>query len=123
MATAELDASVSLGVATDYVLSTPYSLKNTVSGTHAGGAQTRARIGKSFTTPNKDIVYAIMDIRMHHGGGQGGIQNCKVQWNSTLLIFLGKPYDGTSSGYVPENKWIRIVVPLPKNTAVDIRLI
>jgi hypothetical protein len=122
-AVAELNASVSLAVATDYVLSPPYSLKNTVSGTYPGGAQTRARIEKSFTTPNKDIVYAIMDIRMLHGTGQGGIQNCRVQRDSTLLIFLGRPYDGTLSSYVPENKWIRIVVPLPKNTTLEIRLI
>jgi len=126
-ATAELNTSCSLGVASDYVLSTPYSLRNDVSGTYTGGAQSRARINKSITTPNKTSIYAIIDLRMHHGGGQGGVENCRVQsyigTTLTTSIYLGRPYVQQGDPWVPEDKWLRLVVPLPANTTLELRLL
>jgi hypothetical protein len=111
-----------LGVATDYVLSTPYSLKMTqLSG--AAAAAVEGEIYKSFTTPNKSVVYAIMDVRngAYYSQGSTGIYALWVYRDDVLLITL----TGTASPYydrIPRNKWMRIVVPLPPNTTIVLKI-
>ena len=118
----EAGSSYSIAVATDYVLTIPYSLRGNLIG---DVSQVRGRLYKSFITPNKDIIYAIIDIRIGEQTGQpgGNLKNLTIQRNTTLLIYIGRPYDNVAAHYYPKNKWIRCVVPLPKNTTLEIRII
>ena len=112
-----------LGVITDYVLSTPYSLR--MIQRRADGIsipnEIRARLYKSFTTPNKDKVFAIIDLRTALDSGNWN-KYLKVQRDDTVLIQLGRPYDTVAEHYFPAAKWMRIVIPLPKNTTLEIRV-
>ena len=113
-----------LSVVSDYVLSALYSIKMTQRFEIGipGGGEGRGRLYKSFATPNKDIIYAIIDIR----AGEDASFRQKyllVQGDATTLIYLGRPFDTVDADYVPVNKWIRIVIPLPKNTTVEIRIV
>jgi len=122
-ATAETNCTVDIAIAADYVLSTPYSLKTIVTGTYAGGGRTRARTYKTFTTPNATTVYAIINCRMQNGSAQF-IKNYVIsQDGTTTIIYIGRSYDSTYYNYIPINKWMRFVVPLPSNTTLDLRLI
>jgi hypothetical protein len=121
-ALAEAGSVSSIGVATDYVLSTPYSLK-VVTGTGIYSRQ-RVRVYKSFTTPNKDKVFAIIDLRLSCTYTDSNrIKNARVQRDDALLVFIGKPYDGIDADYTPRDRWIRVIVPLPKNTTLELRVI
>jgi len=111
-----------IAVATDYVLSAPYSCKMTQK-TDQSATVARARLYKSFTTPNKDVIYAVLDLREAKGGVDSRIKNVKIQRDTTLLVFFGKPGDLTSGEYFVLNKWFRTVVPLPKNTTLEIRIV
>lgn len=109
-------------VASDYVLSAPYSLLMTQSYCVLGVGQKRGRLYKSFITPNKDRVYAILDIRSTINGGYQ--RNLKIQQDGTILIYLGRPYDEVNLyDYFFKDKWGRMVVPLPKNTTIEIRIV
>jgi hypothetical protein len=39
-----------------------------------------------------------------------------------ILIHCGQLYDGVQANYVPINRWIRIVVPLPPNTTLELQI-
>jgi len=121
-AVAEVGAVDAINLVSDYVLSAPYSLyARTGTGIYS---QQRMRVYKSFTTPNKDKVFAIIDLRLSCTYTDGNrIKNVRIQRDDTLLVFIGRPYDGTNVDYTPRDKWIRIVVPLPKNTTVEMRII
>ncbi len=113
-------------VRTDYVLSPPYScgFHGQTEGTTA--IRFRSRFYKSFTTPNKDKVFAILNLRYQiipEPDGWGYGKNLRIQNGDTILVYLGKPYDTVLQDYFPRNKWIRIVVPLPKNTTVEVRVV
>jgi hypothetical protein len=111
---------------TDYVLSAPYSIRLRQDTSVVGTYEARSRLYKSFTTPNKDTVYAIMDVRaraLASGAAWAYNKNLRTQRDSTLLVYLGRPYDTVTSHYFPNEKWIRIVVPLPKNATVEIRIV
>jgi hypothetical protein len=97
-----------LAVATDYVLSPPYSLRWSWSQSTGPSPvyNSGVRMQKSFTTPNKDKVFAIIDLR---AGGVAQYWSITIQKDSDTLIYLYYP---------PTNKWMRIVVPLPKNSTV-----
>jgi len=119
-----------IGVATDYVLSTSYSCKMRQgwAADTTADYQVRGRLYKSFTTPNKDVVYAIIDFRFGKWSYLSGDAypytkyQCK-QSGTTILVYLGRPYDASATDYVPVNKWMRVVVPLPKNQTVEIRIV
>jgi hypothetical protein len=91
-----------ISVVSDYVLSSPYSVKmkqKPVSGT----VQVRARLYKSFTTPNKDTVFAVLDLRYTNItilGEYARGKNLTIKWADSIRVFLGKPYDTTSSIYI-----------------------
>ena len=113
-----------LAVATDYVLSPQYSLKMAQTNTTSGGIELRARIYKSFTTPNKSKVYAIFDIRANvSSAAQVFIQYITINEDTTILVFLGRPYVGAGTQFLPLAKWIRCVVPLPSNTTLELRVV
>ena len=109
-------------VASDYVLSSPYSLLMKQFYCVSGTGQKRGRLYKSFVTPNKDRVYAILDIRCTINIGHQ--RNLTIQQDGTILIYLGRPYDAVNLyDYFFRDKWVRIVVPLPKNTTIEIRIV
>ena len=127
--TTDTDPTISCDIATDYVLSVPYSLKMTIKGVDwfGGGlvkCWSRGKFYKNFTTPNKDVVYAIANLRIS-GYVSGSIygKQLKVLRDSTTLIYLGKEPDHVSSEYFPKNKWVRLVFPLPKNTDLTVNLV
>jgi hypothetical protein len=120
---------VTVNVATDYVLSAPYSLKTSGRGA-AGEAEWRRyrvqwRTYKSFTTPNKAKVFAVIDVRLgaYEGGGTLRFKNLQVQRDGDVLVYLGRPYTADNVEFIPRNKWIRIVVPLPSNTTLELRVV
>jgi len=113
----------SVAVATDYVLSTPYSLKATWANQY--NMQGAAAIYKSFTTPNKDTIFAVADVRVYPylGGATYGdhFQSIQITKDGDVLVYLGNV--AGSGVQVPEAKWMRIVVPLPKNTTLEFRIV
>jgi hypothetical protein len=82
-------------VSTDYVLSTPYSLRgySKVQSAQFSGYWAYARL-----------------------------KNLRIQNDNNDLIFIGRLYDIIHNHYIPINKWMRFVVPLPKNTTSELRI-
>ena len=125
----DMDSS-QFAVATNYVLSTPYSLYARQFRAPYVAGENRFRISKTFATPNRNTVYAIIEIRF----GRGDISYLKyfeVQRDGTVLVHVGRLTDTALSSYLPggvfpgytDSRWIRFVVPLPKNESVDVRLV
>jgi len=114
-----------LEIVTDYVLSAPYSLR--LRQLYQGSptdAHMRSYLRKSFTTPNRDTIFAIIDTRQTNDDAGGCLSKyIKIQKDETLLIFIGRPYDTVFEDYIPKNRWMRIVVPLPKNVTVELRIV
>jgi len=111
-------------VRTDYVLSTPYSVR-LFSRWTTNLKEVRTRLYKSFTTPDRNNVFAIMNIRPGFDDPAATYTKyIKFQRDGTDLVFLGRPFDTAFSDYAPpDNKWMRIVMPLPRNTTVEIRIV
>jgi len=111
------------GVATDYVLSAPYSLRLDGSWSAYTG-EFRYRLYKSFTTPNKSKVFAIIDLRFWKSGtvGVSNFKELRIQRDDTILVKIGN-YVAAAGDIVPEGKWLRFVVPLPPNTTLEFRII
>jgi len=109
-----------LGVASDYALSPPYSLKM-INRSGAAG-ETRARIYKSFATPDRAKVFAVLDWRTEEDVAYGAYPRYLKATRDTLaLTFLGQYGAGASA--IPCGKWMRLVVPLPRNITMEIRVI
>jgi hypothetical protein len=106
-------------VVTDYVLSTPYSLRMTCPA-GSGSADWMASFYKSFVTPNKDKVFAVIDLRVAKSDADY-INFVRVMRDTTLLVHIGTP-NIVLADYVPVNKWMRTVVPLPKNTTLTLKI-
>jgi len=108
---------VALAAATAYVLSPPYGLRANIYDS-GGGYDVQGRIYKSFATPNKSKVFAVIDIRASPNYYCNGIQ---IRKNSEVLVQLGKwVFEAADSA--PKAKWIRIVVPLPANVTVEVQI-
>jgi len=107
----------SLAVSTDFVLSPPWALRMNTQGT-AMGQTIRGRLYKSFTTANRPTVYAIFDIR-NRKGVDCSISYAYFSQNGTILVWI----DTTDTYNVPLDKWMRIVVPLPGNTLLELRIV
>jgi len=115
--------SYTLDVATDYVLSAPYSLKLV---SQTGFYADYCEIYKDFATPDKNSVFAIFNVRVSHEKlpTDGVIQQFNIRQNTTVLVFLGRPVQSSRAGgdFLPRDKWLRIVVPLPRNTSLTLRV-
>jgi hypothetical protein len=121
-------------VATDYVLSNPYSLKLTDKVTiniQSGATYSvyvTGKLTKQFTTANR-TSYAIFNVRLSgafSGYSVGGDKYGKLMQflrDATMLIRLGKDADLTQTIYFTTDKWIRVVVPLPANTTLNLNII
>jgi hypothetical protein len=114
--------STTVAVTTGYVLSPPYSLRM-VKVNAQSYMYERDRIYKSFTTPNKDSVYAIADIRVSCDAATGtsGARVIYVRNGSAILIQLGVQLNYAIDD-IPRDRWIRVVVPLPKNTTLELQI-
>lgn len=111
-----------LAVATDYKLSNPYSLKMVQKCGSSDGM--RARISKSFATPNRTNVFAIADIRLSEDNPSYVYHKyLQAKEEPTEKILVGLPYEGSVNQNLPRNRWIRLVFPLTKNTTVDVRFV
>lgn len=103
-----------LSVVSDFVLSPPYSIR--LSGENIN--PTMVYIYKSITTPNRATVYAIANVRLYVSTS---FMRClQVKNSDTVLLQLGKDTKASAT-LIPISKWMRIVVPLPTNTVVDLR--
>lgn len=114
--------SNSLGVASDYVLSAPYSLKAKHS---TVGSRLQSYIWKNFTTPNKNKVYVVFDLRQHgdaFGGATFQWRNDVLTRDGTVIVYLGRPWEQGGTEDLPVDRWFRIVAVLPKNTNLDVRI-
>jgi len=111
-------------VDTAYVLSTPYSLRMMSMMGASFPSECISYMGKSFTTPNKNNVYAIIDVRHAKSGANAFVRNIEVRTDGTIIVVIGLPWTGFWKGvnYVPQDRWMRMVVPLPKNTALELRI-
>lgn len=110
-----------LAAAIDFVLSPPNSCKMTQRSLIGG--QTRARMHKTFNTPNRDTIYAILNVRNGGTFNECMGKNMRIQHDAVVRVYLGKPFVGDFVVEIPEDKWTRIVVPLPKNVAINMRIV
>jgi hypothetical protein len=115
-------ADYNVAVVTDYVLSVPYSLRTDRQGGGANPYSITLNAYKQFTTPNKNEVYAIFDIRNSGNASTDFLKSISIVKDSTVLSYLGNAYDTAHVDYVPQNKWIRIIVPLPKSTTFTLHI-
>jgi len=117
----------SFGVVSDYVLSPPYSLCAHREGTGTG--HNRSRFYKSFVTPNKNKVFTIIDARFDNDVfNTGGLRRnvyVEIQRDDTLILHLGIQYAEAplSIQGFPNERWLRFIVPLPKNETIEVRLV
>lgn len=123
----EYGGDASLGVASDYVLSAPYSLRlhsQCISASTCLNTQVRHRIEKGFTTPSKSKVFAVLDIRVAAGESAGeSVKYIKIQRDDMVLVFLGQGYTNDTVSYIPLDKWVRVVVVLPGGATFDLRVV
>jgi len=100
-----------LAVANDYVLSAPWSARMN-DGLGGGSGTTTGYMYKSVNTADRNNVIWIVDVRIRAINGVCDYLN--LQNAGTILVTLG--------GNVPEDKWLRLIALLPKNTAVELRI-
>lgn len=129
----EAGSICSIAVATDYVLSSPYSCKGRIGKIQLVGSwiEIRGGIQKTVTTPNKAQVYAIFNVRFDAECNPAvcllscgfKLKYARLLQDSTVLTHLGKSYDATGNEYIPRDKWLRIMVPLPKNITTTLKIL
>ena len=119
----ELNSAPTVGVATDYVLSAPYALRM-VQVPISAPDQIRSRLYKSFATPDRPVVYAITNFRLRKTDTAiTWMKNLRFQQNGTVLVYLGRTYDTVAADYFVLDKWVRVVVPLPRDTTLEVRMV
>jgi len=125
--------TVNTVVATNYVLSPPYSCQLSIAHYNGYGAGTyyawlRGQLYKAFTTPNKPKVFAIADVRINLVPQYDGYafpygKQLQILNGTAVLISLGKAPDNVASEYFPRQKWVRVVFPLPANTTLTLKIL
>jgi hypothetical protein len=115
-------ATEEFGVATDYVLSVPYSLRYLLF--HSGAYTFEGAFYKQFTTSIRNKVYAIINFRgfaTDNPTGSAWFSSLRVQSiidsTESDLIYLVP-----SGQYLPRDRWVRMVVLLPPNTTLTVRI-
>ena len=111
----------------DFVLSPPFALRDALWMTLASGVgwyEHRGRSEKAFTTPDRPTVYAVFDVRFSvrwiDSSGNVGLKYAEIARNGAVLVHLGGIYAGNATDEIPRDKWMRVVVPLPRNVAVTL---
>lgn len=122
--------SASASIATDYVLSSPYSCKGTITGEvwYGNYGVCGGELYKSFTTGIHTTTYAIINVRLGEDS-TGAISPIyaglmlSILQDSTVLTYLGIGLlEAYETDKFPRNRWVRIVVPLPSNTTFILRI-
>ena len=111
---------------TNFVLSAPYSIRLRQYTTVVGTYEARSRLHKQFTTPDKDVIFAIINVRAEVspvGSAWAYNKYGEIRRDTVILVHVGREYDDVQVHYFPNAKWLRIVVPLPKNATVEVRII
>lgn len=111
--------SPTLAVVNDYVLSVPYSIKMTHKG-ETNNAYNEGELYKEFTTPNKNTVYAIFNVRTDRYLTIIYQYWLRIIQGSSILLQIGG--GGPSFPYYPNKKWMRIVVPLTPNVTEELKI-
>lgn len=109
---------------TDFVLSAAFSLRMRQRAA-AAGVDLRARMYKNFTTANRNKVFAIINIRQGKYAGQDKWKSkyIDIKKDDDILIHLGRAYDTALIDYVPIDRWMRVVCLLPKDTALQLKIV
>ena len=114
-----------IAITAGYVLSPAYSLIMQFTDVY-NHIYFKSRLYKSFATPNKENLYAIINLRVDHACYGG---NCATMYHSVALIEIKE--DTTvkmqlgKSAYltgVPDSKWIRLIIPLTKSATVILKI-
>lgn len=124
------NSAATLSSAADFFLSAPNALRaQEITGINPGiicvNYQGWLYIWKQFTTANRDNVYAIFNVRPDEfpdGSPRMYGKNLQFTRNGTVMLFIGRPTDNAYVVYIPDGKWMRVVVPLPKNTTLPVRI-
>lgn len=79
---------------------------------------------KTFTTPDRARIYAIFDVRLSNEITTGSVWRrlFRVYRASRVVIQLGWTALVVGVDQIPGDKWIRVVVPLPRNTSLKLTL-
>lgn len=113
-----------IAVVSDYVLSPPNSLRMR-SQRAAAYTWARTRLYKSFATPDRNRIYGIMDVRLGSSTpAQVGHRVLVVRRGAAEVLHFGKVSGDTNYAVddVPEGKWMRFVIALPRNQTFEIQL-
>ncbi|GAH20769.1 unnamed protein product, partial [marine sediment metagenome] len=51
------------------------------------------------------------------------VKNILAKKDDDTLIIIGRPYAGGAGNWVPSNRWLRLVFPLPSDATFEVRLI
>lgn len=112
----------SIAVANDFVLSPPWSARAQIALANAG--ENRFRMSKDITTPNRNRVYGILNVRL--STTEPAHDYCKHvlvrQGAGNQILFDGQPYTASASDDIPRNTWLRIVVALTKNMTFNLQI-
>ena len=103
---------------TDYVLSPPYSLRG---GNNRYASSNWLWINKTFSTPDKAMVFAVADVRYGYNVGSAQRNRVTITVDGVTRLYLGSTSDAAALS-VPWNRWMRLVFPLPPNSTPEIRL-
>lgn len=109
-AASSLNPPVTLAVVSDFVLSPIYSLKASEGGDFWSHA---LWLYKSFTTEEKDLVFAIANLRFDENlGGLPPSFTFRVQIDDETIIYLPT---------VTLDKWYSFLFPLPRGSTIQIK--
>ena len=109
----------SQGVATDYVLSNPYSLRGIITSSLAQ-TTTAWYHHLTFNTP-AGTVYAIVNVRGHANGTACYFKYLQIKNGNDILIQLGID-EASNTEILTKDIWMRIVLPIPASSSVDLRV-
>jgi len=121
-----LGTTPSVAVQTDYVLSVPYCARAYYRMDSINPGSHGIRLYKSFATPNKNKVYAVIDVRARRtrvSGTAGYSKWYGFRFAGTMIVFIGRPVDYVATDYVPFDKWMRIVIPLTPNVTQEVHIV
>lgn len=106
------DPGPSLGVANDFVLSPPWSLK--ANNGRPTSFSTSLWVYKTFSTPDRAMVVGIADMRFSYALGSAQKYGMNVQIDGVTILSIASA--------APWNRWMRFVFPLSPNSTPEITL-
>ncbi|KKK96083.1 hypothetical protein LCGC14_2666340 [marine sediment metagenome] len=107
-----------IGVANDFVLSAPWSLK--ANNNRPTAFDTSLWIYKTFNTPDKDNVLAVADLRFDRALGVQYGFNVQILIDGVLTVYP-LPQEPWPTRTFRLGFWYRFVFPLPRDSTIEIR--